>query len=296
MHRFWKRYTKAVVEAAAPRRMLEIGAEFGWNTERILEYCREKGAHLDVVDPVPLDALKNVLANFPEHHSLHVGKSVDVLDKVAPPDIAFVDGDHNWHTVYTELTMLYGRASEMGSPPPIIIAHDCAWPYARRDMYYNPTGLLAVQRHPYAYRAMYPGISELVDNGLNADFANALHEGGPQNGVLTAIEDFIASRSSTEIAFYRLPFFNGLGILVPAERMTPILKSVLDGFFSPEALLEACIALEDDGMKVRVELMAYRTKLTQRTEALERARKLLAAQAAEIEELKKKLSEVGAAV
>ena len=78
--------------------------------------------------------------------------------------------------------------------------------------------------------------------------------------------------------------------------MTPILKSALDGFFSPEALLDACIALEDDGMKVRVELMAYRTKLTQRTEALERARKLLAAQAAEIEELKKKLSEVSAAV
>jgi len=289
MHRFWKRYTKAVVETAAPRRLLEIGAEFGWNTLNILEYCRETGAHLDVIDPVPLDALKNVLAQFPDHHKLHARKSVDVISKIATPDIAFVDGDHNWHTVYTELTMLFNRALETGAPPPIIIAHDCAWPYARRDMYYNPSDLLAVQRHPFAHRAMVPGVSELVEEGLNGDFANALHEGGPRNGVLTAIEDFIASRKPG-ISFYRLPFFNGLGILVPAERMTPALQSVLDGFFTSESLLETCVALEEDGMRVRVEIMAYRTKLTQRTEALSRAKYLIARQNTEIQELKRQLA------
>jgi len=47
-------------------------------------------------------------------------------------------------------------------------------------------------------------------------FAWARHEGGPRNGVLTAIEDFIAG-STRALAFAEIPAVFGLGILFDAD-------------------------------------------------------------------------------
>jgi hypothetical protein len=115
--------------------------------------------------------------------------------------------------------------------------------------------------------------------------ANALHEGGPRNGVLTAIEDFIASHASP-IALYKLPFFNGLGIMIPEERSTPELKALVEGFFTADALLQACMDIERDSMHVRAMLQQSEARLVLRTEALQRARTALAAQTAELEILR----------
>jgi predicted O-methyltransferase YrrM len=289
MHRFWNSYTRPLIEALQPRRILEIGAEFGWNTRHVLEYCRRTGAHLDVVDTQPLKSLLDTLSPYTEaEYGLHARMSVEVIPDLAPIDFVLLDGDHNWRTVYTELNLLWAAAERGGASPPVVIAHDCAWPYARRDMYYAPDEWREVERHPHAYRAIYPGVSELVDRGLNAQFANALEEGGPENGVLTAIEDFVAARGA--ITLKVLPFFNGLGIIVPDARMTPDLQVLLERFFSPPMLLEACQALEEDGMKVRVELLDRQRLLTQRTEALQRARAMLEERAARIVELEAQLA------
>ena len=269
MHRFWNGYTRPLIDTLRPRRLLEIGAEFGWNTRHVLEYCRRAGAHLDVVDTAPLKSLLDTLAPYGEaEYTLHACKSVDVIPEIAPVDFVLLDGDHNWRTVYTELTQLWARAEREGATPPVVIAHDCAWPYARRDMYYSPDDWRDVERRPYAYRGIYPGVSELVDRGLNPQFANALEEGGSENGVLTGIEDFVAAQGGVTLKV--LPFFNGLGLIIPQARVTPELQVLIDSFFSPPMLLEACKALEEDGMKVRVDLLEQRGLLTRRTEALQR--------------------------
>jgi len=274
MHRFWQRYTKPIVETLAPRRIIEVGAEFGWNTQHLLDYCRATGAHLHIIDPAPHPALHDVRTAYPDEHTYHALKSVAAIPGLDPADLVLLDGDHNWHTVYTELTLIFMRAAETGAPPPVVLFHDVAWPYARRDMYYDPLSLLEADRHPYAYRGMLPGSSELTDSGLNGRFANALHEGGPCNGVLTAVEDFKAS-SSVPMALYQLPFFNGLGILVPDARITPALQAVIDGFFEGPSLMETCRQLERDGMLVRAELSTLETQLAQKSEALARARALI---------------------
>lgn len=62
MNCFWTRFVKPLVEAAAPRRMMEIGADSGWNTERLLAYCRQTGCILEIVDPAPRPALHDVMA------------------------------------------------------------------------------------------------------------------------------------------------------------------------------------------------------------------------------------------
>jgi hypothetical protein len=78
---------------------------------------------------------------------------VAAIPQLETPDVALIDGDHNWATVYSELNQLHARAEQTGHAPPIVISHDVAWPYARRDMYYNPDDLEASQKHPYAIAA-----------------------------------------------------------------------------------------------------------------------------------------------
>lgn len=278
MNRFWHRYIQPLIETVQPRRIMETGADRGWNTHHILDYCRASGAHADIIDPAPQPSLHEVLARFgPAEYRYLPLKSVAAIPQLETPDIALMDGDHNWATVYTELNLLHARAEQSGLAPPIVLSHDVAWPYARRDMYYNPDDLEASQKHPYAYRGMLPGVPELVEHGMNGVLANALHEGGPRNGVLTAIEDYIAS-SGLEFTFRKLPFFNGLGILVPAARMTPALQTLIDSFFTAEALLEACMAVEADSMHLRAILTQTETCLTRRTEALQRAREVIETQ------------------
>jgi len=274
MNRFWHSFIKPVIEIAQPKRLIEIGAAEGLNTRNLLAYCRQTGAHIDIIDPAPRPVLHGVLAEYDTEYTWLALKSLDAIPGLAAVDVALIDGDHNWYTVFTELTLLFTRMAQLGAVPPIVFHHDVAWPYGRRDMYYNPDDLEPANRHPYAYQGMIPGHSELVDEGINGYLANALHEGGPQNGVLTGIEDFIASESQP-ISFYMLPFFSGLSIMVPQQRMTPPLQQVINGFFSTESLLQCCRNLEEESMRVRAELVKTQIRLLKRTEALERAKRLL---------------------
>ena len=294
MHRFWTLFSGPIVETVKPRRIIEIGAEFGWNTRNILDYCRRSGARADIIDPVALPALQDVLAAFPEVHTYHQSKSLDVISTLDTPDILFLDGDHNWRTVFNELTQIYARARKTNAAAPILLAHDCAWPYARRDMYYDPGAFLPEERHPYAYKGMLPGQSDLTDKGLNGRFANALHEGGPQNGVLTAIEDFIASWP-TPISLTVLPFFNGLGLAVPEERRTSELDALLASFLSGDKLLEAVKAVERQTMLIIAEGLQRDATLIRRTDALRRARELLAAPSARIAALEAEVARLSEA-
>ena len=282
MQRFWGHYIKPIFETVEPKRVLEIGADAGWNTRNILSYCRATGTRADIVDPAPAPSLQAVLAEYREEHTYHCLRSVQAIPALEAPDIALIDGDHNWWTVYRELELLYGLAAHRKAAPPIILLHDVAWPYARRDMYYDPDAIFPTERHAHAYIGVLPGVAELVETGMNGVLANATHEGGPRNGVLTAVEDFIAS-TGVDVAFYQLPFFNGLGILIPRERMTSPLQALVDSFYLPESLLEACVQLERNSMHLLAQLTQAQTLLTRRTEALKRARELLAQKAGELD-------------
>jgi hypothetical protein len=287
MIRHWKRHVLPIINTVKPRRLIEIGADWGWTTREVLAWCKANGGHLDVIDPSPRPELHEELAKFSrEQYTYHPLKSLQAIGQLLTPDIALIDGDHNWYTVYNELLQVYARAHETGAPPPICIMHDVAWPYARRDMYYNPDDIPTQFLLPHAYRGMLPDVAELTEDGMNGVLANALQEGGPKNGVMTAIEDYVAS-SSLDIKLFVLPFHNGLGILVPAQRMTPELQAVIDGFFSSEQLMLSCLSVEKASMQLRAILEKAENRLKQRTEALERARELLAKQKETIERLEK---------
>jgi hypothetical protein len=81
------------------------------------------------------------------------GLSLDELVRQTTPfDCILIDGDHNWYTVYHELKMI--EQKHLLSPGGAILLHDVIWPYARRDMYYQPEKIPAEFRHPHAKRGI----------------------------------------------------------------------------------------------------------------------------------------------
>ena len=53
---------------------------------------------------------------------------------------------------------------------------------------------------------------------------NALHEGGPRNGVMTAVEDFVAEYDR-ELRLLVVPIYFGLAIVVEEERIASVPSS-----------------------------------------------------------------------
>ena len=175
---------------------------------------------LHVIDPVPEFDPQDHMSRFPGRYVFHRDISHNVLPELAPVDVALVDGDHNWYTVYHELKMLADTARSAGRPLPVLIMHDVLWPYGRRDLYYTPENIPEQYRHAYAQRGMRPGRSELLPEGgggVSPTLNNALVEGGPRNGVMTALEDFMAE-SDENLRLVVLPIYFGLAIVVSEER------------------------------------------------------------------------------
>ena len=273
MERLWPLYIEPILRALEPGRVMQVGAGDGRASARLLDYCRSAGARADIIEPRPQPGLEDVLAPFAEVHDFHRLLPLKAIGMAEPPELVLLDGEPNWWTVTGALNLLRRLAAEQGRSFPGVLVHHTGWPYSRRDMYPNPDAV--EERQPYAYQGVAPGEPGLVPDGLNGRFAHALREGGPHNGVLTAVEDFIAA-APFEVRFWSLPFFNGLGVLVPQARLTPALQGVIEGFFAPDSLMQAAKALEAEGVLTQVELALAQDRLERRTAALKRARDLLA--------------------
>jgi hypothetical protein len=197
---------------------VEIGSESGKTTRRLVDLARGRGGVVHAVDPAPGFDADLAVRELAPHLVFHGKKSLDALPEIDRMDAVLVDGDHNWFTVHAELCLIERLAIERGHTPPLILLHDIAWPYGRRDLYYDPDAIPAEHRQPFAKRGISPTSSELAaEGGYNAHLCNALHEGGPKNGVLTAVEDWLAG-TSLEAVFAKIPAVFGLGIVLPTLR------------------------------------------------------------------------------
>jgi hypothetical protein len=115
--------------------------------------------------------------------------------------------------VFHELKGLETRSKQLGQPFPLVMFHDVGWPYGRRDMYYNPDNIPFAHRQQFQRRGMKPGQSALLPRGgWNVNVNNALAEGTPRNGVMTAIEDYF-KETSLPLHFHYVPGIQGFGVL-----------------------------------------------------------------------------------
>jgi hypothetical protein len=167
---------------------------------------------LIVVEPVVRPPLLRMVEGS-GHVQLMAEVSETALPKIAMPvDAVLLEGDLNYHTVLRDLQGIQELSRRMGRRVPPVVFANAGWPYARRDMYYDPQRMLAEGRHGYARLGMTPWSEGLEEGMINSSFENASVEGGPHNGVLTAAEDFVAL-ADENLRLYVLPVNHGLGII-----------------------------------------------------------------------------------
>jgi len=207
MHKFVRHFIMPLAMRRGWRSFCEIGASTGRSTDHLL---RLPNISHKIIDPC-LDA--NLLLKYLDDSRVTVlrGNSLDVLPKLTGIcDCFIIDGDHNWYTVLNELRQINQRG--LLRPGGMIFLHDVGWPYGRRDMYYQPHTIPSEYLQEYECKGII-GENQLAESGgANRHLFNAVHEGGARNGVLTAVEDFIAEHPS-EYHFCRVRLQNGLGIL-----------------------------------------------------------------------------------
>jgi hypothetical protein len=198
----------ACLEAAEVKSVVEVGAFAGDLTRLLLEWASGAQARVVAIDPSPKPLLVELAA---ERDDLELVRATshDALRRIALPDAVIIDGDHNYYTVSHELAIIGERAD--GPALPLLLFHDVCWPHARRDDYFDPEAIPAEHRQPVADGGgLFPGVQGIDPGGLPYRHP-AAREGGPRNGVLTAIEDFVSGREGLRLGV--VPAFFGLGVV-----------------------------------------------------------------------------------
>jgi len=260
MHWFWKLLISPLLDALGPRTIVEIGVEVGAVSGPLLRWAQANGALVHAIDPDPTLSVERLQSEYGERLHFHRRRSLEVLEEIGDVDVALVDGDHNWYTVINELRMLEGRALTDGREPPVVLLHDVGWPYGRRDLYYEPQAIPEAARQPHARGGLKPGRAELGP-GLNDHLQNAKLEGTPANGVMTAVEDFVA-QSEQPWRMWQIAGLSGMAIVV-SERVLEThaaLRELLDWIEGPRFLRAQCEAIE----RARVDAELKRSNIQRR--------------------------------
>ena len=229
---FWP-LIEPVLMLLQPRRLCEIGVETGIFTARLLAWGRKNHCAYVGIDPAPAAEvaawIRHADAGEPAApaNQLFTALSLEVLPDLERCGVYFLDGDHNYHTVRNELELIQRAVDPQAESAagPVIFMHDVGWPFGRRDMYHQPDAIPPEARHPYS---AHLGASleevELIAGGFRApgQYSIALHAGGPRNGVLTAVEDFLAVEGGRGWQAIVVPIGYGLAILYrPADQALP---------------------------------------------------------------------------
>lgn len=157
----------------------------------ILEYCNKYDASC-----LSIDSKEKLQGTFINNNSLNIVSDLKDFDAI------FLNDDANWFTVYNELNTIKSINKEF----PLVFICNNIFPNQRRDSYINPKTI------PRKFLNNYK--KELVlANGIviNDGFFHAIDTDTPQNGVLTAIEDFLEENKFINIM--DIHFLNGITIL-----------------------------------------------------------------------------------
>ena len=194
------------LDAAGARSVVEVGAFAGDLTRVLVQWAERTGTRITAIDPAPRDGLTRLDEERPELELIRE-TSLAALPNIAAADAVIIDGDHNYFTVTEELRLIAERGEL-----PLLMLHDVCWPHGRRDDYFAPELIPDRFRQPLAGDGggLFPGEPGLHPSGLPYP-RSAAGEGGPRNGVLTAVEDFVGARDGLRLAV--VPAFFGLGVV-----------------------------------------------------------------------------------
>jgi hypothetical protein len=198
----------ACFDAVEVRSVIEVGAERGRLTQELLRWAAPSGTRVTAIEPDPMSDLLELLDENPDLEVVEK-TSLEALAHLPIADAIVLDGDHNYYTLSNELRLIAERSEQL----PLLVFHDVCWPLARRDQYAAPDRIPPEHRHPYGEDIkLVPGNPGTADRGLPFEWG-ALEEGGPRNGVMTAIEDFLEGCEGVRLAV--IPIFFGCGLIWP---------------------------------------------------------------------------------
>lgn len=222
------------MDAADARSVTEVGAYAGDLTRLLLLWAQPREAGVIAVDPSPQPGLELLEQERPELELVRE-TSLEALAHIAMTDVVVLDGDHNYWTLSQELALIWSRVTS-GETLPLLLFHDVCWPHGRRDDYFDPEQIPAEHRQPFVPGGhLYPGVEGTDGGGMPYHFP-AAREGGPRNGVLTAVEDFAAEHDELRLAV--IPAFFGLGVLWGRDKPYAAALEQLLGAFDRNPLLE----------------------------------------------------------
>jgi hypothetical protein len=208
--------TLPILTAINAKTIAEVGAEHGGNSKLLYDWLAPRQGQLISIDPAPSEKFLSWQSHV-NNIVTHIAKpSLDAIENVGAVDAWFIDGDHNWYTVYHELLAINKVTQQQ---PLLIFLHDVGWPAARRDLYYAPDRIPEKYLLPHTWDlGITPDSKDLIPGGFRGEkkFAIALREGGARNGVLTAIEDFVAL-APDNYYWAAIPAVFGLGVLFNCE-------------------------------------------------------------------------------
>ena len=201
-----------VLEAAGVRRLVEIGALRGENTKLILDRLGPDGG---TARDRPGPRLRSRRARAAVRGPVRVPPRPQPQRARRPP----ADGRRARrrrpqlvHGLQRAASCSRRSHAPPARPLPVLVLHDVCWPYGRRDLYYSPETIPDEFRQPYRRAGMRPDRKRLLPfgGGMNPTLCNAEMEGGPRNGVMTALDDFIAEYDKP-LRRVVLPIYFGLG-------------------------------------------------------------------------------------
>lgn len=232
--------TLPLLEAVNAKVVCEIGAEHGGNSKKLYEWLKQRNGKLLSIDPKPSADFLNWIPSVSDVVQHIAIPSHAAIPQVKTADAWFIDGDHNWYTVFNELMLIREHARKENRPL-LIFLHDVGWPWARRDLYYSPDSIPENFRQPFTWEGGVDiDTNEIINGGFrgNGAYAIAVTEGGPKNGVMTAVDDF-TKQYPGELCFGFVPAVFGLGVLFDLSHPHANLIATLIAPFHNNALLQA---------------------------------------------------------
>lgn len=155
MHRHWNDTILPIIKKIKPTHIVEVGSDTGINTKNILEYCANNNSKLSAIDPNPNFDVVKFKEEYGDKFEFFDDLSLNILPFLKKFEVILLDGDHNWYTIYNELKTIENIYKKNGIYP-IIFLHDTSWPYARRDLYYNPDTIPEEYLLPYKNLGIIP--------------------------------------------------------------------------------------------------------------------------------------------
>jgi Methyltransferase domain len=196
------------LDAVRARSVAEVGAYAGDLTRLLLSWAEQSGAKVIAIDPKPQKKLMELHEQRPDLELIRE-TSTEALRHIELPDVVIIDGDHNYFTVSEELRLIAERAP--GDALPLLMFHDVCWPHGRRDDYFQPELIPEEHRQPIAPDGgLHPDESGIDPEGMPYPWP-AAREGGPRNGVVVAVEDFVSGREDLRLAV--VPAFFGFAVV-----------------------------------------------------------------------------------